>query len=286
MIDIVEANGARVVEANGVHIPKIGFGTFQLEPAVARARVRDALVTGYRHIDTAQIYDNEEAVGAGIRDSGVAREEILVTTKVWVDRFRDGDLQRSAEESLKRLGLDDVDLLLLHWPNPDVPLAESVGALNDARRRGLTRHIGVSNFTVALVREAVAESDAPLVTNQVEYHPYLAQDALREELARQDMALTAYCPLGQGRIFHEGVIRRIARTHGKEPGQVVLRWQYEQPGVAAIPRTSKAERVHSNFDIFDFELSDSEMGEIACLARADGRIINPAGRAPAWDNPG
>lgn len=276
----------KVVHANGADIPAIGFGTFQLEPETARARVHDALAAGYRHIDTAQMYNNEEAVGAGIRDSGLARDEIFVTTKVWVDRFRDGDLQRSAEESLQRLGLDAVDLLLLHWPNPEVPLEETIGALNDVRQRGLARHIGVSNFTVALTREAVAASDAPLVTNQVEYHPYLSQDPVRRELARQGMALTAYCPLGQGRVLQDPVIARIASDHGKDPGQVILRWHYQQPDVVAIPRSSRAERVRSNLEIFDFELSEAEMNAISGLAREDGRIISPASLAPAWDNAG
>ncbi|MDN3518090.1 aldo/keto reductase [Aquisalimonas lutea] len=276
----------KVVHANGADIPAIGFGTFQLEPDTARARVHDALAAGYRHIDTAQMYNNEEAVGAGIRDSGLARDEIFVTTKVWVDRFRDGDLQRSAEESLQRLGLDAVDLLLLHWPNPEVPLEETIGALNDVRQRGMARHIGVSNFTVALTREAIAASDAPLVTNQVEYHPYLSQDPVRRELARQGMALTAYCPLGQGRVLQDPVIARIASDHGKDPGQVILRWHYQQPDVVAIPRSSREERVRSNLEIFDFELSEAEMNAISGLAREDGRIISPASLAPAWDNAG
>ncbi|WP_440994948.1 aldo/keto reductase [Arhodomonas sp. SL1] len=276
----------KLVETNGADIPKIGFGTFQLEPEVAQARVRDALAVGCRHIDTAQMYNNEAAVGEAIRDSGVPREDIFVTTKVWVDRFRDGDLQRSTEESLKRLGLEYVDLLLLHWPNPEVPLEETVGALNDTRRRGMTRHIGVSNFTVNLLREAVAATEYPLVTNQVEFHPHLSQAPVREELARHDMALTAYCPLGQGRVLEEPAIRRIAEAHGKDPGQVVLRWHYQQPDVIAIPRSARAERVRSNMDLLDFELSDAEMAEISSLAREDGRIINPDSLAPAWDNAG
>lgn len=274
------------IEAGGARIPRIGFGTFELEPQVAYARVGDALAAGYRHIDTAQIYGNEAAVGAAIRESGVPRDQIFLTTKVWVDRFRDGDLQRSAEESLERLGLDYVDLLLLHWPNPQVALAETIGALNDARRRGLTRHIGVSNFTVALIGEAAAASEAPLVTDQVEYHPYLSQAPVREALARRGMALTAYCPLGKGRVLKDPVIGRIAREHGKDAAQVVLRWHYQQPDVVAIPRSSKAERVRSNLDIFDFELGESEMAAISALARPDGRVISPAGLAPAWDNAG
>ncbi|WP_022728809.1 aldo/keto reductase [Fodinicurvata sediminis] len=272
------------VEANGARIPKIGFGTFQLDADVARARVRDALDAGYRHIDTAQMYKNEDAVGAGLRDSGLQRKDIFLTTKVWPDRFADGDLQRSVNESLDRLKLDYVDLLLLHWPNPEIPLSETIGALNDVRKRGLAKHIGISNFNVALIREAVAASEAPLVTNQVEYHPWLSQDPVRQELERHGMALTAYCPIGQGKLLEEAVIQRIAKAHGKEPGQVVLRWHYQQPDVIAIPRSSKAERVRSNLDIFDFELSEAEMQQISGMARSDGRIINPAHLAPAWDN--
>lgn len=273
-----------ILEVNGARIPKLGFGTFQLEDETAYARVRDALDAGCRHIDTAQMYRNEEAVGEAIRDSGVPRDAVFLTTKVWVDRFRDGDLQRSVEESLARLGLPSVDLVLLHWPNPDVPLAETVGALNDARAHGLTAHIGVSNFTVALVREAVAASAAPLVTNQVEFHPHLNQDPVRAELARHGMALTAYCPLGQGSVLNDPEIRRIAAAHDRTPGQVILRWHYQQPDVIAIPRTSKAERVRENLDILGFRLSDEEMQAIHGLAREDGRIISPDSLAPAWDN--
>jgi len=272
------------VDVKGASLPKLGFGTFELPGATARARVAEALETGYRHIDTAQMYGNESDVGAGIRDSGLDRGNIWLTTKVWVDRFRDGDLQRSAEESLERLGTDYLDLLLLHWPNPDVPLAETIAALNDVRRRGLARHIGVSNFTVALVREAVSHSDAPLVTDQVEYHPRLSQAPVLTELRRQGMALTAYCPLAKGRMFRDETVTAIAERHGKHPAQVILRWHYQQPGVVAIPRSSKAEHVRANFDIFDFELSDDEMRRISGLAREDGRIINPASLAPDWDN--
>jgi len=274
------------VEVHGARIPKLGFGTFQLDDEIAYARVRDALDGGCRHIDTAQMYRNEEAVGEAVRDAGVPRDSVFLTTKVWVDRFRDGDLQRSVEESLKRLGLSRVDLVLLHWPNPDVPLAETIGALNDARAHGLTEHIGVSNFNVGLVREAVTASAAPLVTNQVEYHPQLNQDPVRAELARHGMVLTAYCPIGQGRLVDDPVIRRIADTHAHTPAQVILRWHYQQPDVIAIPRTSKAERVRENLDILGFRLSDEEMAAIHGLAREDGRIISPASLAPAWDNAG
>lgn len=274
------------VETNGARIPKIGFGTFELDNDTAERRVADALEAGYRHIDTAQMYRNEAAVGRGIAGSGVDRDEIFVTTKVWPDRFRDGDLQQSVRESLDRLGLARVDLLLLHWPNHEVALAETIGALNDVAEQGLTRHIGVSNFNVALLDEAVSLSRRPLITNQVEYHPYLSQQPVLEALGRHGMALTAYCPLGKGRAIGDATIRRIADAHGKDPAQIVLRWHYQQPNVIAIPRSSKSERVHSNLEILDFELSNEEMGAIHGLAREDGRIISPAGLAPAWDNAG
>lgn len=272
------------VNVHGAEIPKIGFGTFRLQGDVVIDAVTAALESGYRHIDTAQAYDNEREVGAALRNSGVPRNEIFLTTKVWVDRFRDGDLQASVRESLQQLGTDDVDLLLLHWPNPDVPLEETVAALNEVRREGLTRHIGVSNFTVDLVRRAVAASDAPLATDQVEYHPQLSQAPVFEELQRHGMALTAYCPLGQGNAVKEPVVQEIAATHGKDPGQVILRWHYQQPDVIAIPRSSKPERVRSNIEIFDFTLSDDEMQRLSALARPDGRIVNPEGLAPEWDN--
>src|SRR5699024_2363430 len=179
---------------SGSDIPAIGFGTFELEPADAEAMTAHALETGYRHVDTAQLYNNEAAVGAGIKRSGVARADIFLTTKVWIDNFADGDLQQSVEDSLKRLDTDYVDLLLLHWPNPDIALAETLDALNDVRDRGLARNIGISNFTAALIGKAVDESRAPLVTNQVEYHPYLNQQPVKETLDQYNMALTAYCP--------------------------------------------------------------------------------------------
>lgn len=274
----------QTVEVKGASIPKLGFGTFELPGATARARVADALEAGYRHIDTAQMYGNERDVGAGIRDSGVERGDIWLTTKVWPDRFRDDDLQQSAGESLERLGTDYVDLLLLHWPNPKIPLQETITALNDARKRGLARHIGISNFTVPLIREAVSHSDAPLITDQVEYHPRLSQAPVLEELERQGMVLTAYCPLAKGTMFDDETLRAIAGRHGKHPAQVILRWHYQQPRVVAIPRSSSADHVRSNFDIFDFELSEEEMAQISGLAREDGRIISPAGLAPKWDN--
>jgi 2,5-diketo-D-gluconate reductase B len=270
------------VSAHGARMPALGLGTWQLSGNVARRMVGYALEVGYRHIDTAQMYGNESEVGAAIANSGVARDDIWLTTKIWPDNFRDGALQRAAEQSVRRLGTVP-DLLLLHWPNPSVPLAETVRALNAAKRRGLARHIGISNFTVALIREARALSEEPLIVDQVEYQPYLSQDTVREELRTHGMALIAYSPLAQGRVFGDPTLARIGERHGRNPGQVTLRWLIQQEGVAAIPRSSREAHAEANLAIFDFTLSDAEMAEIAALAQPGGRRVDPAGMAPRWD---
>ena len=271
------------VNANGAKIPAIGFGTFELEPADAESMVAHALEVGYRHIDTAQMYKNEEAVGRGLKQSGLDREDIFLTTKVWTDQFADDDLQASVRESLNKLDTDYVDLLLLHWPNPDISLKETLGALNEVREQGLARNIGISNFTTTLIEEAVGQSTAPLATNQVEFHPYISQQPVLDKLAEHGMALTAYCPLAQGRVFSEPTLERIGKAHGKNGGQVALRWLVQHGDVVVIPRSSKKEHVTNNFDIFDFELTEEEMREVEALHSEDGRIINPS-FAPDWDN--
>jgi 2,5-diketo-D-gluconate reductase B len=271
------------VDSNGAAIPALGFGTWELRDAQARQMVEAALEIGYRHIDTAQMYSNEAEVGAALKASGLKRQELFVTTKVWPDRFRDGALQRSVAASLERLQLAAVDLLLLHWPNPDVPLAETIGALNDCAARGWARHIGVSNFTTAMVEEAVRLSERPLATDQVEYHPFLSQDAVLATCRRHGLALTAYCPLARGRVFKDATLARIGQRHGKTVGQVALRWLVQQEGVVAIPRSSSPEHARSNFAIFDFALSEREMAEIKALGAPAGRIVDVAGLAPSWD---
>jgi diketogulonate reductase-like aldo/keto reductase len=244
--------------------------------------VGHALGLGYRHIDTAQMYRNEAEVGQAIAGSSVPRDEIWLTTKIWPDNFRASALQRAAEESVRRLGTEP-DLLLLHWPNPSVPLSETIGALNEVRRRGLARHIGISNFTVVLIREALALTQEPLVVDQVEYHPFLDQGAVLDEVRASGMALVAYSPLAKGRVFRDRTLERIGERHGKSPGQVALRWLIQQDGVAAIPRSSREEGVKANLEIFDFELSAPEMAAIFALAHPGGRAVNVAGFAPDWD---
>lgn len=273
---------AHLVEANGASIPAIGLGTFRLEGEACSEAVLWALEAGYRHLDTARMYGNEEAVGAGIKASGLPREEIFVTTKVWWEDIAPGALERSAEASLKRLGLSDVDLLLIHWPNAAVRLKDSTAALCKAKSGGLARHVGVSNYTAAMVAEATALASEPLVANQVEYHPYLGQSAVLGACRAHGMALTSYCPLGRAGIFDDRTLAGIAARHGRTVSQVVLRWHVQQPGVVAIPKSGTKANIVSNLAVFDFALGEDEMAAISGLAKPDGRLVDPA-FAPDWD---
>jgi 2,5-diketo-D-gluconate reductase B len=270
-----------MIEANGATIPALGLGTWELRGRTCARIVEQALTLGYRHIDTAQVYENEQEVGEGLRASGLRRNEVFLTTKVWTTHFAPHDLERSTKESLVRLRVSEVDLLLLHWPNSHVPLAETLGALAHAKTLGLARHIGVSNFTVALLDEAVAASPEPLVCNQVEYHPYLDQTKVREACARHGLALVAYSPIAKGKIKNDPTLARIGHVHGKSPAQVCLRWLVQQ-NVVAIPRTSKIERLSENLDVFDFELTEQDMADIFAMGSPEGRMTNFA-FAPKWD---
>jgi diketogulonate reductase-like aldo/keto reductase len=270
------------VRSGDVLIPALGFGTWQLDDGTAQPLVEQALEIGYRHIDTAQIYRNERDVGAGIAASGIKRDDIFLTTKVWIDHFADGPLQTSVERSLEKLKVDHVDLLLLHWPKPDVPLAETIAALNEVKERGLTRAIGVSNFPSAVLAQAQKLSKAPLATDQVEYHPYLSQKTLIAAAHAAGTSITAWSPLAQGKVAEDPVLIAIGQAHGKTPGQVTLRWLIQQ-GVIAIPRTKTPARVVENFDILDFELTDVEMASVFALARPDGRLGNWLDAAFSWD---
>jgi 2,5-diketo-D-gluconate reductase B len=269
------------VEANGAKIPAIGLGTWELRGRTCARLVEQALRLGYRHIDTAQVYENEREVGDGLRASGIRRDEVFITTKVWTSHFAPHDLERSAKESLNKLRISEVDLLLLHWPNPRVPLAETLGALAHVRELGMARHIGVSNFTVALVEEAVEKCPAPLVCDQVEYHPYLDQTKVREACARHGMAVVAYSPIAKGRVKNDELLAQIGKAHGKSAAQVCLRWLVQQ-NVSAIPRTSRLERLSENLEIFDFELSEEEMRRISAMGGSHGRLTD-YGFAPKWD---
>src|SRR3981189_624372 len=267
--------------ANGAKIPAIGLGTWELRGRTCARLVEQAMRLGYRHVDTAQGYANESEVGGGPRASRVRRDELFVTTKVWTNHFAPNDLERSVKESLARLRLAEVDLLLLHWPNPQVPLAETLGALARVRQLGMARYIGVSNFTVALIEEAVAACPEPLVCDQVEYHPYLDQTKVREACAGHGMAVVAYSPVAKGRIKNDRALLRIGARYRKTAAQVCLRWLVQQ-NVVAIPRTSKLERLSENIEIFDFELFEDDMKAISAMGSAEGRLTN-YGFAPNWD---
>ncbi|WP_244818287.1 aldo/keto reductase [Caballeronia sp. Lep1P3] len=265
-----------------LHLPAIGLGTWQSQHDEGVRAVRTAIEKGYRHIDTAARYQNEAAVGEGIRESGIARDDVFVTTKVWWTELHASAFRRSVERSLSELKFDYVDLLLIHWPNPDVPLEETLGALADAHRQGLARKIGVSNFPVAWLERAVALSPVPLSVNQCEYHPYLNQRKVLDACAKHGLSFVAHTPLGSGRLIGDPMIAGIAARHGKTSAQVLLRWLVQQPGVAALPKSTHARRIGENIDVFDFALDDGEMRRIAALATPGGRISKVAW-APEWD---
>ena len=257
--------GIPAVEAKGARIPLLGLGTWELRGRVCARVVEQALRLGYRHIDTAEMYDNEREVGEGLRSAGVRRDEVFVTTKIWPTHFAPREFDRAVHECLARLRLSEVDLLLLHWPSTRLPLAETIGVLVKAKRDGLARHIGVSNFSAAQIEEAVRISNEPLVCNQFECNPFVDQSALIKACRRLGMAVVAYSPIARGRVRDNEVLSRIGAAHKKSATQVCLRFLVQQHMVV-IPRTSKVERLSENAAIFDFSLSDAEMAAIAALA--------------------
>lgn len=265
----------------GVKLPALGFGTWRLSGRTCRSMVRHALEIGYRHIDTASIYGNEDEVGQGIADADVARGDIFVVTKVWTNRLGFESVQRAAADSLAKLGTGYIDLLLIHWPNRSVPLADTLAGLRKLREDGVIRHIGVSNFPVALMREAIERLEAPIIANQVEYHPYLSQNRVLAYCRKAGITLTAYCPLAEGRVMRDPVLKRIAAKHGRSVAQVTLRWLLEQDGVSAIPMTADPEHCRANLDVFDFSLAPEDRAAIGGLA-CDHRLIDMA-TGYAWD---
>lgn len=270
-----------VVTSGGARIPAIGLGTWDLRGRTCARMVELALRFGYRHIDTAEMYDNEREVGQGLRASGVSRDDVFITTKVWPDHLAPADLERATKESLARLRLSNVDLLLIHWPNPRISLAETMAALCRMKLAGFTRHIGVSNFTVPLIEAAVRLATEPLVTNQIEWHPYLDQSKVVAACRRHGLCVTAYSPIARGRAGNDAKLQRIGLRHGKTPGQVSLRFLVQE-GAIAIPRTSKRERLEENIAVFDFELDAAEMDKIRSLALEGTRVVDWSG-APDWD---
>ena len=267
----------------GDKMPLLGFGTSPLTGGMSVQTVLDALKTGYRHIDTGRKYGTEDAVGEALRSCDIPREEIFVVTKVSHENLRPADFARSVEQSLKALKLDYIDLLMIHWPNPEIPPSVAVPSLAKAKQQGLARHIGVANFNSTLLAEAVAVSPEPIEVLQAEYHPFLDQSKLIAAARRHGMNFVAYCPLARGRMFSDPVLMDIAEKRGLSIAQIALRWLVQQ-NVGAIPFSSKAERIADNFNVFDFELSDAEMARISALSSAAMRIANPVERVTGgWD---
>jgi 2,5-diketo-D-gluconate reductase B len=274
-------SGMDVIETHGARIPVLGFGTMTLKEDLCVQLVEAALQLGYRHLDTAQMYGNEREVSSGMRGSGLKREDIFLTTKVWFTRLAAGDFERSVDESLERLALPWVDLLMIHWPNGQVPLAQSIAALCKVKKAGLAKHIGVANFNVAMIDEAVKLASEPIAVLQIETHPYLDQSKVIAAARRHGMAVVGYCPLARGKVPADPTLQKIGGAHGKTPAQVALRF-LEQQKIIPIPRTSKRERLAENLGSLDFRLSETDMAEIGKLTRPDSRIVSPP-QAPKWD---
>jgi len=270
------------IDLNDHKIPALGYGTWQLKGKDCETGVAAALDIGYRHIDTAQIYENEAEVGHALKASGLKREDLFLTTKVWNDHLSENMFQKSVEESLNKLQTNYVDLLLIHWPITSVPFAEQMKSLRAVHEAGMARMIGVSNFTVAQMREVMEELGTRIVNNQVEYHPFLSQKPVLDYVRQHDMFLTAYSPLARGKVREEAALREIADKHGKSVGQVTLRWLVQQERVAAIPKAASLEHIRENFDIFNFDLDADDMQRINLLTQRASRLINPDW-APHWD---
>ncbi len=271
----------RRVEALGARIPVLGFGTMTLKETLCVEMVEAALQLGYRHLDTAQMYGNEREVGEGLRGSGLKREDVFLTTKVWFNRLAPGDFERSVDESLEKLKLPWVDLLMIHWPNAQIPLAGSIAALCKVKKQGLAKNIGVANFNIAMLDEATALASEPIAVLQIETHPYLDQSNIVAAARRHGMAVVGYCPLARGKVPGDETLQKIGRAHGKTASQVALCF-LEQERIIPIPRTSKRERLAENLGSLDFKLNEAEMAEIGKLKRPDSRIVSPP-QAPKWD---
>jgi 2,5-diketo-D-gluconate reductase B len=269
------------VEAHGARIPIIGLGTMTLTGDAGVQAIKTALEVGYRHLDTAAHYGNERENGEALRASGVKHEDVFITTKVRQDDAMPDDFARVVEQSLANLKLPQVDLLLIHWPSKTVPLKLTIGALCKAKKDGKTKHIGVSNFTTALLDEAWGVTTEPLVCNQIEAHPFINQDKMIAASQKRGMAVVAYVPIARGKVAGAETLERIGKAHGKSAAQVSLRYLVQR-GLVAVPRSTNREHLKANLDIFGFKLSDAEMAELKKLNTANMRVVNPP-HAPVWD---
>jgi 2,5-diketo-D-gluconate reductase B len=269
------------LQTQGISLPRLGLGTFRLQGDACRAAVESALGLGYRHIDTAEMYANEEAIGPAIAASGVARKELHVTTKVWNENLAPDAIRKAFDTSLKKLKLDHVDLYLVHWPSPDMKLPVVLETLMKLKQEGRTRAIGVANFNIALLKQAVEEIKAPIACNQIEYHVLLDQTPIRKYMAAKSIPLVAYCPLAQGRAASNEALVAIGKKHNASAAQVALKWLLDQDGVAAIPKASRAESQKANLGALNVKLDDDDRKAIASLPK-DQRFVKP-GFSPVWD---
>jgi 2,5-diketo-D-gluconate reductase B len=269
------------ITTQGIAIPRLGFGTFRMPGADAQPVVESAIALGYRHIDTAAMYDNEAAVGAAITVSGVNRNELFVTTKAWHDQLAPDALRRAFEASLGKLRLDHVDLYMIHWPSSDMDMVATLEALMSLRERGLARAIGVCNFNLPMIRRAVEEIGAPIASVQVEYHPFLSQDRMLSWLRGHGIPLTAYAPLAQGRAASDATLASLGRKHGCSAAQVAIAWLLDQEDVIVIPKAARPESQKSNIDALGIRLDDEDRAMIAALSK-DQRFVRPP-FAPEWD---
>ena len=270
------------LHTQGIDMPKLGLGTWRLAGDGARDAVASAIGLGYRHIDTAEMYGNEDGVGAGIAASGIARKELHVTTKVWHENLAPDAIRRSFDASLAKLKLDHVDLYLVHWPSKGMNLPKIFETLLKLKEQGRTRAIGVANFTVPLLKQVVEEIGAPIACNQVEYHVLLDQTKVLTYLRSKGIPLVAYCPLAQGKIVDNAVLQKIGEKHGASAAQVALKWLLDQDGVGAIPKASRKESQQANLDALKVKLDDADRAAIATLPK-NRRLVTPAAFAPDWD---
>lgn len=271
----------KTLDIQGVQVPALGLGTWRLRGRTCQDVVRTAIEAGYRHIDTAAMYGNEDDVGIGIADAKVPRDQIFVVTKVSPSQLGGQALRRSAQASLAKLGTGWIDMLLIHWPNRSVRLAESLGAMRDLVGEGTIRHIGVSNFNAALMREAIETLGAPIVANQVEYHPFLSQNRVLAYCREAGVTLTAYCPLAEGEVSRDPVLQRIGAKYNRSAAEVTLNWLMSQDMVSAIPMTSDPDHLRANLTVLDFQMEDADHAAIASLAR--GRRLIDMHTGYGWD---
>ena len=270
-----------MITSQGLRMPKLGLGTWRMKGGECREAVERALSLGYRHVDTAEMYGNEEEVGAAIAGARLPRREIHLTTKVWFEHLAPAALRASFEVSLAKLKTDHVDLYLIHWPAPGMDLAAALAEMVKLKEEGLARAIGVSNFPVALLRRAVEEVGAPIAVNQVEYHVLLDQSSVLNYARAHGVAVTAYCPIAQGRLANHEELGVIARKHDATPAQIALKWLLDQDEVAAIPKAARRESQIANLEAMKIVLDDADRAAIAGLPKTQ-RMVNP-GFAPEWD---